>query len=79
MNGERRQQVLALYGVVVAAHRRPGLTRACAKPLAVDDFTKEVYMNVLPVMRKQASDSLERLLFSDVRTTPAQSIDGQMM
>jgi integrase len=36
------------------------------------DFTKEVYTKVLPVMREQASDSLERLLFGDVRTTLAQ-------
>jgi len=40
------------------------------------DFTKEVYTKVLPVMREQASDSLERLLFGTVRTTLAQS-DGE--
>ena len=40
------------------------------------DFTKEVYTKVLPVMREQASDSLERLLFGGVRTTLAQS-DGE--
>ena len=37
------------------------------------DFTKEVYVKALPVMREQASDSLERLLFGEVRTTFAQS------
>lgn len=36
------------------------------------DFTKEVYTKVLPVMREQASDSLERLLFGEVRATLAQ-------
>lgn len=43
------------------------------------DFTKEVYTKVLPIMREQASDSLERLLFGGVRTTLAQSSDEQVM
>lgn len=37
------------------------------------DFTKEVYVKALPVMREQASDSLEKLLFGAVRATFAQS------
>ena len=36
------------------------------------DFSKAVYVRVLPMMREQASDSLERLLFGGVRTTLAQ-------
>jgi integrase len=43
------------------------------------DFTKEVYTKVLPLMREQASDSLERLLFGGVRTALAQSADGRVM
>lgn len=43
------------------------------------DFTKEVYTKVLPVMREQASDSLERLLFGEVRTTLAQPPDERVM
>lgn len=37
------------------------------------DFTKDVYTKVHPVMREQASDSLERLLFGAARATFAQS------
>ena len=37
------------------------------------DFTKEVYVRALPVMREQASDSLERLLFGASHATFAQS------
>jgi integrase len=37
------------------------------------DFTKEVYVRALPVMREQASDSLERLLFGAGHATFAQS------
>jgi hypothetical protein len=40
------------------------------------DFTKNVYTKVLPAMQEQASDSLERLLFGEVRTTFAQP-DGE--
>lgn len=36
------------------------------------DFTKSVYTKVLPLMRERASDSLERLLFGDVRAPFAQ-------
>lgn len=43
------------------------------------DFTKEVYVRVLPLMRENASDSLERLLFGGVRTTLAQSEGGRVM
>jgi integrase len=43
------------------------------------DFTKEVYVRVLPFMRESASDSLERLLFGGVRTTLAQSDGGRVM
>jgi integrase len=43
------------------------------------DFTKAVYTKVLPGMREQASDSLERLLFGAVRTTLAQSASEQVM
>jgi integrase len=43
------------------------------------DFTKRVYTKVLPVMREQASDSLERLLFGGVRTVLAQSVGEQVM
>lgn len=43
------------------------------------DFTKEVYVRVLPIMREAASDSLERLLFGTVRTTLAQSCVEQTM
>ena len=43
------------------------------------DFTKEVYTKVLPVMREQASDSLERLLFGEVRATFAQSVTETVM
>ena len=43
------------------------------------DFTKEVYTKVLPVMREQASDSLERLLFGTVRATFAQSMTTHVM
>ncbi len=43
------------------------------------DFTKEVYTKVLPVMREQASDSLEKLIFGESCTTLAQSVDGQVM
>ena len=41
------------------------------------DFTKDIYTKVLPVMREQASDSLEKLIFGLVRTTLAQSVDEQ--
>jgi integrase len=43
------------------------------------DFTKEVYTKVLPLMREQASDSLERLLFGGVRTRLAQSTNEHVM
>lgn len=43
------------------------------------DFTEEVYTKVLPLMREKASDSLERLLFGDVRTALAQSSDERVM
>ena len=43
------------------------------------DFTKAVYMKVLPLMREQASDSLERLLFQGVRATFTQSVTEQVM
>jgi integrase len=43
------------------------------------DFTKEVYTKVLPVMREQASDSLERLLFGGVHTALAQSEGERVM
>ncbi len=43
------------------------------------DFTKEVYTKVLPQMREQASDSLERLLFGAVRPALAQSGDERVM
>lgn len=43
------------------------------------NFTKEVYTKVLPVMREQASDSLDRLLFEGVRATFAQSVTEQVM
>jgi hypothetical protein len=43
------------------------------------DFTKGVYAKVLPFMREQASDSLERLFFGEVRTTLSQSDDERVM
>ena len=43
------------------------------------DFTKEVYTKVLHVMREQASDSLERLLFGEPRAMSAQSVTEQVM
>jgi integrase len=43
------------------------------------DFTKQVYVRVLPLMRESASDSLERLLFGGARTTLAQSNGGRLM
>jgi integrase len=43
------------------------------------DFTKAVYVRVLPVMREAASDSLERHFFGGVRTTLAQSDAGKVM
>ena len=43
------------------------------------DFTKDVYTKVLPVMRETASDSLDRLLSGESRTTLAQSVSEQVM
>ena len=43
------------------------------------DFTKEVYVKALLVMREQASDSLEKLLFGAVRATFAQSMTEAVM
>lgn len=43
------------------------------------DFTKDVYTKVLPVMREQVSDSLETLIFGEVRATFAQSVTEQVM
>lgn len=43
------------------------------------DFSKEVYVRVLPVMRERASDSLERLLFGGVRTALAQPEGERVM
>jgi integrase len=43
------------------------------------DFSKEVYVCVLPVMRERASDSLERLLFGGVRAALAQSGGERLM
>jgi integrase len=42
-------------------------------------FTKDVYTKVQPVMREQASDSLERLLLGADRATFAQSVTEQVM
>lgn len=42
-------------------------------------FNQEVYQKVLPEMQDHASDTLERLLFSSVRTTLAQSVSEQVM
>ncbi|HYH85389.1 MAG TPA: tyrosine-type recombinase/integrase [Pyrinomonadaceae bacterium] len=43
------------------------------------DFTKEVYVKAIPIMREWASDSLERLIFEGVRTTLAQSGGERVM
>lgn len=43
------------------------------------DFTKEVYVRVLPLMRERASDSLEGLLFGGARATFAQSEGERLM
>ena len=43
------------------------------------DFTKEVYTKVLPLMREEASDSLERLLFGEPRATFAQHVTAHVM
>ncbi len=43
------------------------------------DFSKEVYVRVLPVMRERASDSLERLLFGGVRAALAQRGGERLM
>ena len=43
------------------------------------DFTKEVYTKVLTQMREQASDSLERLLFGEVRAAFTQQVTEQVM
>jgi integrase len=43
------------------------------------DFNKEIYQKVLPVMQEQASDTLEKILFSSVRTTLAQPVSDRIM
>lgn len=43
------------------------------------DFTKEVYVRALPIMREAASDSLERHFFGELRTTLPQPDAERMM
>jgi integrase len=43
------------------------------------DLTKEVYTKVLPVMREQASESLDRLLSVGIRAMFAQSVTEQVV
>ena len=43
------------------------------------NFTDEVYVSILPSMQKVASDGLENLLFSDVRTLPAHKESERVM
>lgn len=43
------------------------------------NFTKDVYTKVLPVMREQASDRLDKLLFGGVRTGVAQPEPEHLM
>lgn len=43
------------------------------------NFNRDVYQKVLPVMKENSSDKLERLLFSGARTLFAQSDDRRVM
>lgn len=43
------------------------------------DFTDEVYVSVLPSMKKSVSDALESLFFSDSRTLPAPKESERVM